>query len=365
MIALVLTARSSWTKYQTVLEALIDQRAPVVLFACGQALLPEYGRVVDVVRAQFPQLDIREVWSHLDGNEPVSSAKSAAILLNDLAGQFAQLTPKCVVVMADRSEVLAAAQAASYLNIPLVHLQGGEQTGSIDDRCRDAITHLANHHYVATHLAGLRVGALTAYQDTIAVTGCPSIDLASRALLGPPVTAQELSGAGSDVDPQQPFVLVLQHADTTVWQEAYGQMTQTLEALRDVRLPIIVQWPNADPGSEGIQKAIRVFRDQHPQTALRTIPNLPPERFLRLLTQARCLVGNSSVGIRECSWLGVPVVNVGDRQARRERGPNVIDVGYDSAQIGQAVQTYRQFSRHGLYGDGHAGKRIADLLVQL
>jgi UDP-N-acetylglucosamine 2-epimerase len=107
------------------------------------------------------------------------------------------------------------------------------------------------------------------------------------------------------VDPAHPFIFCLQHSDTTVWDESYMQMMETLQALRIAsNRAVLIQWPNQDPGSEGISKAIRVFKDQHPEFALHTLPNLPPRRFLKLLTQALMVVGNSSVGIRECSiWV--------------------------------------------------------------
>jgi UDP-hydrolysing UDP-N-acetyl-D-glucosamine 2-epimerase len=362
-IAIVLTARASFAKYETILEHLTD--VPTRIYACGGALLARYGGVVDVVRRRFPEIPITEVYSQYEGAPPVTAAKSAGALVTELAGLFNQNPPCVVVIMADRYEVLAAAQAAAYLNIPVAHIQGGERTGSIDDRCRNAISHLVTYHYVSTRVAGLRVYNLTGDWATIKVTGCPSIDIAARVKDDPPITTTELSGSGVPVDPSHPFIFCLQHADTTVWEESYGQMMETLEALRIAGRAVLIQWPNQDPGSEGISKAIRVFRDQHPEMALHTLPNMEPRRFLKLLTQASVVVGNSSVGIRECSYLGVPVVNIGERQHGRERARNVVSVGYRSSEILDAIRIQSSLGTHPastLYGQGNAGHQIANAL---
>lgn len=379
-IAIVLTARASWAKYETIIDALLRQvgrddngfdghlLGGVTLYACGGALLTRYGAVVDVVRARFPGLPIVEVYTHFEGAPPITAALSAASLTAQLAAAFDRDQPALVVVMADRYEVLAAAQAAAYLNIPIAHIQGGEHTGSIDDKVRDAITHLADQHYVATSQAMMRVYGLTGRYHTIHKVGCPSIDLAAQVAHDPPVTNEELSGSNGwtgnvNVEEGGEFVFCLQHPDTTVWQDSYNQMNETLDALWDSGSPVVMQWPNQDPGSEGVSKAIRQAKDNG--MYLRTIRNLPPRRFLKLLTQAACVVGNSSAGIRECSYLGVPVVNIGGRQNGRERAGNVADCGYDSGRIAAAVHhqlSHGPYPASGLYGVGDAGARIAAAL---
>jgi UDP-hydrolysing UDP-N-acetyl-D-glucosamine 2-epimerase len=360
MIAVIITARASFAKFETILEHLPEVR----LYLCGSALLDHYGNLQPVVAQKFPQMEVVPVYSHMEGGLPVTMAASAGQLTTALATHLHRDKPRLVMVMADRAEVLAAAQAAANLNIPLAHIQGGERTGSIDDRCRDAITTLSQYHFPATRLAGLRVYNLTG-SEKIWVTGCPSIDVAKRALLEPPVSWQELSGAGSDIDPHGPFALVVQHPDTDVWEQSFQQMTQTLRGVSNANLPVMLQWPNADAGTERISKAIRMFRNYHPTVAIRTLPSFPPSRFLRLLSQARVLVGNSSAGIREGSFLGVPVLNVGDRQRGRERGPNVVNVPYNEQAITEAVKrqlAHGPYASSGLYGDGEAGKRIAEVV---
>lgn len=363
-VAVILTARPSWSKLEPVCAAL--QARPGVelqIIACASALLERYGRVVDVVTAQgYPVA--AEIWSTYEGENLITSAKETGALLTECASVLRGLRIQAAVVCADRHEVLAAAQSVSYLHLPLVHVQGGERTGSIDDRVRDAITALADYHCVATEQAKYRVYALTGQWERIYQTGCPSIDVAQRAQSQPPVTLEELGGHGSRLDLNQPFVLVVKHPVTSEAGQAYGQMWATLEATQ--HWPCLVLWPGQDAGSGDSSKAIRVWMDEHPERVVHTVRNLPPERFLRLMTQAACMVGNSSASVREGSFLGVPAVVIGSRQHGRERGPNVVDVGHDVGQIRRAVEqqiAHGRYPSSDLYGCGDAGEAIANVCV--
>jgi UDP-N-acetylglucosamine 2-epimerase len=135
--------------------------------------------------------------------------------------------------------------------------------------------------------------------------------------------------------------------------------------VKDFGLPVLWFWPNPDAGSDGTSKGIRVFREKENPKNFHLFRNMLPEDFLRLLCGATAIVGNSSVAIRECSYLGVPAVNIGTRQQGRERGRNVIDVGHDRRDIADAIATHIRRGkpeRDLLYGDGKAGARIADCL---
>jgi UDP-hydrolysing UDP-N-acetyl-D-glucosamine 2-epimerase len=359
-IAIVVTARPSYAKVQTVIGALLKRGAEVHLLACASALLERYGRVVDVMRKDWPDVPIEEVWSTYEGATLLTSAKETGALLADLSVHLARCPAvSTVLVVADRHEVLAAAQAGAYLHRTVIHIQGGERTGSIDDKVRDSITQLADIHCVSTRRAAFRVYGLTG-SDHITVTGCPSIDIAKQARDTEPVTAQELGGAGEPIDLSKPFVVVLQHPVTDEMADAAHQMQVTLDAVREHRLPALVLWPGQDAGHDAMAKVIRMTEGIH------TVRNLPPARFLKLLTQCSALVGNSSAGIREASYLGTPVVNVGGRQQGRERGPNVRDVpsGEPLATIRAIYDqvTHGPFKSSTLYGKGDSGERIAEVL---
>jgi UDP-N-acetylglucosamine 2-epimerase len=158
----------------------------------------------------------------------------------------------------------------------------------------------------------------------------------------------------------------MQHPVTTEYDEARRQVEETLYAVCDFGTPVLWFWPNPDAGSDGTSKGIRVFREREKPTNLHLFRNMFPEDFLRLLLGSTAIVGNSSVAIRECSYLGVPAVNIGSRQQGRERGANVIDVDHHRDDIAAAIRRHLKNGRPApdhLYGDGRAGGRIADCLA--
>lgn len=366
-IAVIVTARPSYARVKTAIAALVAHGAEVHVLACASALLERYGKVVDVIRRDFPAVPIEECWSTYEGANLLTSAKETGALLHELSSAVSRLRPDCACVVADRHEVLAAAQAVAYLHVPLVHVQGGERTGSIDDKVRDAITQLADVHLVSTEQAKYRVYGLTGNWPAIHVVGCPSVDLAKQAQDEPLVTCAELGGTGPLLDLERPFLVIMQHPVTSEMADAGQQMQTTLEACSRINLPRIVFWPGEDAGAEAASKAVRSWVESHPDQVWHTVRNLPPTRFLKLLTQSACVVGNSSVGIRECSYLGVATVNIGSRQQGRERAANVIDVPHDVRAIQGALAMHlEQGHVYGstLYGDGRAGERIADVLCR-
>jgi UDP-hydrolysing UDP-N-acetyl-D-glucosamine 2-epimerase len=366
-VAIVLTARASWAKLSTLCAALkAKPDVELQIIACASALLERYGRVVDVVKAEGFTI-AEEIYSVIEGETLETASQETGALALLLTSHLRRLRPDMVVVCADRHEVLAAATAAAYLHIPLIHMQGGERSGSVDDKVRDAITQLADYHMVCTRRAQMRVYALTGDETRVIWTGCPSIDLAKQALAEPPVPAEEGGGAGAPIDLTQPFVVVLQHPVTSEAKQAGYQMSDTLWALGGVAQTLVF-WPGQDAGAAHSSKVIRAWTSSF-GFPLHTVRSLPPSRFLRLLTQCACLVGNSSAGIREASFLGVPVVNIGTRQQGRERGPNaidVLDVGENNRNIYEAVKkqiAHGPYPSSRLYGSGNAGQRIAEVLV--
>jgi UDP-hydrolysing UDP-N-acetyl-D-glucosamine 2-epimerase len=257
------------------------------------------------------------------------------------------------------------------MNLPLAHVQGGEVSGSIDEKVRHAVTKLADLHFVATRMAGERVVRMGEDPATVHTTGCPSIDLAAEILSSPSLgfdPFEKYGGVGPALDLADGYAVVMQHPVTTEYTLARKHVTETLRAVRDVGIPTLWFWPNVDAGSDGTSTGIRAFRENERPPNIHFFKNMEPTDFLRLIYNARCLVGNSSVGIREASFLGVPVVNAGSRQGGRERGPNVIDVGYAQSEIEAAIRRQLEHGRYAsdkAYGDGTAGRRIADLLAEV
>jgi UDP-hydrolysing UDP-N-acetyl-D-glucosamine 2-epimerase len=367
-VCIVVTARPSYARIKSVLEAVRDRDDLELQLVVGaSALLERYGPAIDVIRADGFEPDA-VAYMVVEGENLVTTAKSTGLGVTELASIFERLRPDVVVSVADRYETIATAIAASYMNIPLAHVQGGEVTGSIDEKVRHAVTKLADVHLVSTDRAVERVTRLGEEPDRIFLTGCPSIDLADRvARDDAPFDPFELyAGVGNPFSVEQDYVVIMQHPVTTEYADASLQIEETLAALRRIELPVFFFWPNVDAGSDRISKRIRQFREEHDLPHVYFFKNLPPEDFLRLISRARCVIGNSSVGIRECSYLGVPVVNIGTRQQGRERGPNVLDVDSSADEIVAALEQHLTGpapERVHLYGDGDAGTRIADVLA--
>jgi UDP-hydrolysing UDP-N-acetyl-D-glucosamine 2-epimerase len=292
------------------------------------------------------------------------------MLLNDCAAAFARIQPDIVVLMADRFEILAPAIAASYQNIPLAHIQGGETTGNIDQKVRHAVTKLSDFHFPATERAATLLRQFAVPPETIFLTGCPSIDIAlpvaRKKKLELDIFGQQF-GVGPAMDISRGYFIVMQHPVTNQYSAARDQVQETLHAVVATGIPTFWFWPNADAGHESISKALRVFREnRHPEN-IYFIKNLPPEDFLELANFSRGIIGNSSVAIRECSFLGVPAVNIGSRQNGRERGPNVTDVNVDRNEIAQAILSNLngRVQQSTLYGTGDAGEKIAEVLATI
>ena len=369
-ICVLVTARPSYSRIRSALKA-IDAHPDLSLqlVVAASALLDRYGGSIRVIEGDGFEIRAR-VYMVLEGENLVTSAKSTGLGLVELATVFDNLAPDAVVTVADRYETLATAVAASYMNIPVVHVQGGEVTGSIDEKVRHAVTKLSNLHLVSTKLARERVIRLGEPPDTVVQTGCPSIDIAAEVARRPELDFdlfERYGGVGERVDLSGGYHIVMQHPVTTEYDEALRQVQETLYAVKELGLPTLWFWPNPDAGSDGTSKGIRMFREREHPTTIHLFRNMAPEDFLRLLVHSNGIIGNSSVAIRECSYLGVPAVNIGSRQQGRERSANVIDVDHDRHAIVGAVRRHLSGGRPArdtMYGDGQAGGRIAACLAE-
>jgi UDP-hydrolysing UDP-N-acetyl-D-glucosamine 2-epimerase len=368
-VCVVVTARPSYSRIKSALEAIRNHpQLELSLVVAASALLDRYGGTVRRIEQDGFEIAAR-VYMLVEGENLVTSAKSTGLGLVELATVIDNIRPDVVVTVADRYETLATAVAASYMNIPVAHIQGGEVTGSIDEKVRHAVTKLADLHLVATERAAERVTRMGEDPRIVFVTGCPSIDLAAEVLKNPELDFDPFDlygGVGARFSLANGYLIVLQHPVTTEYESARHQVLETLYAVHDLGLPVLWFWPNPDAGSDATSKGIRSFRELEQPAAFHFFRSMAPEDFLRLLYSCRCIVGNSSVALREGSFIGVPAVNVGTRQAGRERGQNVVDVAYERREIADAIR--RQFARgrapcDRLYGDGHAGARIASILA--
>ena len=370
-VAVVVTARPSYSRIKTALRAIDEHpELELQLIVAASALLERYGTAVRYMEADGFRIAAR-VFNVLEGENLTAQAKTTGLGIMELSNVFANLQPDVVVTVADRFETMSTAIAASYMNIPLVHIQGGEVTGNIDEKVRHAITKLSDRHLVASSDARDRVIRMGEVEETVINTGCPSIDLAAEVREDPTLNFDifdRYGGVGSRLDLNNGYLVVMQHPVTTEYGDSRKHIEASLEAVHALGKPTLWFWPNVDAGADGTSKGIRSFRERNNIDHIHFFKNMEGRDFLRVLCNSRCLIGNSSVGIRECAYLGVPVVNIGSRQNGRHRGPNVVDVGYDQALIKSAIMRQWDHGRYApadTYGGGEAGARIAKEIARM
>ena len=364
-ICVVINSRPNYSRIKSFLyEAKKSKKLDLHILVGASALLYRFGEVVKIIKKDGFKIS-QTVYSIVEGENPTTMAKSTGLGIVELSTHFQNLKPDIVLTVADRFETIATAVAASYMNIPVAHTQGGEMTGSIDENVRHAITKLSHIHFPSTKKAKKNLILMGENPSKVFLTGCPSIDLIRNTNLS--LNKNILtSGVGDKIDLSKEYIILLQHPVTTEFGNGLTQIRQTLEAIGKLKdgVQVIGLWPNPDAGSDDISKGIRVMREQKKNLKMRFFRNFPPEDFLRILNNSSCIVGNSSAGIRECSFMGIPTINIGSRQNLRERSSNVIDVSYDKDEIFRAInfQRKKRYKKSKLYGEGLAGKKIAKIL---
>lgn len=366
-ICVVVNSRANYGRIKSVLRAVSahpDLELQLVLGA--SALLQRFGGVRSVIE-QDGFVPVSVVHTIVEGETPATMAKSTGLGVIELSTQFENLKPDIVLTVADRFETIATAIAASYMNIPVAHTQGGEVTGSIDECVRHAVTKLSHLHFPATAQAADYIRRMGEDPATVFWTGCPAIDLVANLDLEMDGDFfARYKGVGDEIDVRKPYIVVLQHPVTTEYGSGFAQICETLEAVRQLGMQTVWLWPNVDAGSDDVSKGLRMARERGQTAGIHFYRNFSPEDYARLIAKADCLVGNSSSALREGAFLGVPAVNVGTRQQGREHGSNVVHAEYDSRQIFERARSQIErgkYPRDVRFGTGDAGVKIAEILA--
>ena len=371
-LCVVVTARPSYSRIKSLLFAIKKSRQfDLQLILTASALLDKFGKVENEIVSDGFSISARVHTLVETDNDPSSMGITTGLGIVQLTQLFSQNRPYAVITIADRYETLSTAVAASYSGITLIHIQGGEITGNIDERVRHAITKLADIHFPSC--ASAEKVILNMGEDpSLFLMLVASIDLiAEMKDLSVFELQKEIDarGVGSTVSVSKPFLVCLLHPVTTELKLTEEHAQQLLSAIRSLNCPCVWFWPNADAGTSETSRAIRKFREQYPKNQIRFMKNLPPEVFISLLKKSIGLVGNSSAGIRECSYLGLPVVNIGSRQNGRERGDNVIDVKNNEFEILSALSNLikgnKVYEPTYIYGSGNAGEQICKIIEEI
>jgi len=350
-----LGSRANYSSLKSVMKYINDsEKIELFLVVGASAILDKYGEVINLVEKDGFHVN-EKLYMIIEGETPETMAKSTGLGLIELSGILMKYRLDFTLLVGDRFEMLSAAIASAYNNIPIVHTMGGEVSGSIDESIRHAITKLAHVHFPANELARERILQMGENEDFVFNFGCPRIDIVKE-ILNNPFQIEEMNkyisliGVGDVFNIDNKFLLLSQHPVTTEYGEGKNQISETLKAVREISIerdvPVLVLWPNSDAGSDDVASGIRIFREKYDDRNFHFFKNIPLESYIWLMEKTLCLVGNSSSGIREGAFIGTPVVNIGTRQDDRARGKNVIDTDYKYKEIKNAIETQIKHGKH-------------------
>jgi len=332
------------------------------LIVTGMHLLPSYGDT---------WLEIESSGFSIAAKVPVmlsgsgSGAEMAKALGEQVIGitqAFQEEQPEMVLLLGDRGEMLAAAIAALHLNTPIVHIHGGELSGTIDESVRHAISKLSHYHFTATEQSRARLICMGEMEEHIFVTGAPGVD----AIVNAPLLSRDYLNHKFGLEQSQSYILVLFHPVVQDVINAGEQMRTLLNAVLATDMQALILMPNADAGGNDIARVISEYVEQY--DLLQSATHVERSRFLSLLAESEVIVGNSSSGIIEAASLSTPVVNVGKRQNCRERNANVVDCMLDTESILSSIDkalNMKGETWQNVYGDGQSSNRITQLLAEL
>lgn len=327
------------------------------VIACDQHLRKEFGYTLTQVQELFPQTTAIVRYGLSD--TPKGRIDNISVTMCDIAQQLELLKPDIVLLIGDRSEILMAAIAAHHLNIPIAHVQGGDVTGCLDDKNRNAITMLSDYHFVSNQVAAYNVSRMAGEDTTLyplRVHNVGDVHIDTVVKWKKTYNGDEMSGK---------YCVLLFHPDTLDPGSSGEHIVEVIDALIRTDLNVVAIYPCTDPGYDAIISHIDSMSHHKRWTIAK---NLDQETFFNYVSGAEFLIGNSSAGIIEAPYLGTGVVNVGNRQNGRLRGGLITDTDPTRQSITRGIervlaQEIAPFTPR--YGDGTAYKQIVKILGEI
>lgn len=363
-VCVVIANRAEYSRLKSILtEITNNNNLDLILIVTSSLLLEEYGKTIDVIKGDGFNVDAiaRTVVS---GGDLLAMVKSVGLCCLELPSLYEFFKPDIIIVGFDRFDSFGAAIAASLMNIPLAHIQGGELTGTIDESIRHAMTKLSHIHFTATQKSTDRIIQMGENPARVFNVGCPSIDIIKSIDIG---SKNELC-AKYNLNRDQPFIIWIQHPVTTEFGFARSQIIASFEAIQELHIQTIGIYPNVDAGSKDIITEIEKIKANKKNKTIQFSHHIPFEDFIKLLAHCNCIVGNSSSGIRESCYFGIPSVNIGTRQSGRECGINVINVENNKDKIRNTISQcldHGKYDPQYIYGTGETAEKIAKILEQI
>ena len=368
LLEVVVTARPSWARVSSIVSSYIKiaGASRIRVSLVGPSVSRRYGDV----SSQIPNEIILNKFSTLHESDSLTDVGLSCVEgAESLIRHWNSNRPDCVLVIADRTETLGVSLAATLMQIPLIHLQGGEVSGSIDDKVRDINSKAADLHLTTNAGTKDRLLSMLENEAEIEVIGCPSLDIVLKTLNSTRTLKNsfEISGVGHEFELSERFCLILFHPDTLqsdenkYWVKAIFELIESHSEINWFWF-----WPNPDYGSDEISKMIRTGRELGNLRKVRFVINVEPSKFVEIASQSQAIIGNSSFGIRESSFIPKLSINLGSRQDRRQRAANVIDVTDPTNLVyvfKNSLKIDESLTRSFLYGDGDSGVRAANVIA--
>lgn len=333
--------RTNYTKLRPVLMGLSQMGISPKIILSSSILLSQYGKpYLDIENDGFEI--VRKIDCLMSNDSTESMAKTSALSIIEHSSSYKALDPKAVVIVGDRFDMFPAALSACMMNIPILHIQGGEISGSIDDSIRNMISIMSSRHYVSTEQARKRVARITEDEENVILTGCPAVESVSKTNVGDFLDVNSFSKKFKDpinIAKDEPYILVLAHPNTKDPDDIH--MNTIMESCLSFAMKVVAFYPNNDSYNKNI-----VLDIIHEKSDIINIKHCPHEDFVKLMAHASCMVGNSSSGIREAASFGTPVVNIGNRQQFREQNKNTINVDCNKQDITRSIKKSLDIGRY-------------------
>ena len=338
----------------------LDDELNLKVIVTGMHLLSEYGDThLEILDAGLKVLG--KVKVDLSGESGAQMSIALGQQVIGITKLLAKHSPDIVLLLGDRGEMLAGAIAALHLNIAIVHIHGGELSGTIDEPIRHAISKLSHYHFAATEPSKQRLIKMGEAADNVFVTGAPGLD----ELVNLARVPREVLFKKYGLEPQNQFILLIFHPVVQQAKQAAQQMRTIIDAILKFDTQILILRPNADAGSLQISGVIDSYLTNN---NIKIVKHIHRNDYLLLLAEAIILAGNSSSGIIEAASLNTPVLNIGERQNNRERNNNVVDVSINSTEIHRGlIKLYKMqnMSFTNIYGQGMTANKITELLKDI
>jgi len=360
-IFVVIERRADYSRYRPILQKLSqDDFFEIHIVVTGICLLGRHGKDIQYIKDDGFEIKAEiPMFTDSGSDSGAEMVRGMSRVMLGLVNELENAKPDIVLSGFDIGANFAVTVAAAHMNIPVAHIQGGEVSGSIDESIRHAMSKFAHIHFPATELAKWRLVSMGEDPRHIHVVGCPSLDVIVHA---PFIPKAEISSY-FNLDLAKPVLLMIQHPVTTERSNSKEQITETVEAIKELKIQTVALLPNNDAGYSGIIDYIQ-------SSGLKWYPSLPTDVFINLYRNVSAIIGNSSSGIHESATLKIPAINIGTRQQGRERAKNVIDVPYSRMKIVAAIKkaVFDQKFREKLknirnpYGQGNSAEKIVKVL---